>query len=96
MPPSWLEHAPSTRPSILPNGFLCLVIILDIGQTRTLSLASSRSDEAAFSRLFTTTVAVKAVIIVLKSLKKSKWVRWDRNKHSPEETAGVFGLGALA
>ncbi|KJK79850.1 hypothetical protein H634G_04089 [Metarhizium anisopliae BRIP 53293] len=83
-------------PSIFLNGFLLLAIILDIGQTCILSLASSRSDEAAFSRLFTTTVAVKAVMLVLKSWKKSKWVRWDGNTHSPEETAGVFGLYALA
>ncbi|KAK8931550.1 ABC transporter FUM19 [Metarhizium anisopliae] len=83
-------------PSIFLNGFLLVAIILDIGQTCILSLASSRSDEAAFSRLFTTTVAVKAVMLVLKSWKKSKWVRWDGNTHSPEETAGVFGLYALA
>ncbi|KFG78480.1 ATPase-like protein [Metarhizium anisopliae] len=96
MPLSLLEHAPPTTPSILLNGFLLLAIILDIGQTRILSSASSPSDEAAFSRLFTTSVAVKAVMLVLKSWKKSKWVRWDGNKHSPEETAGVFGLCSLA
>ncbi|KID82809.1 ATPase-like protein [Metarhizium guizhouense ARSEF 977] len=96
MPLSYLEHARSTRPSILFNGFLFLTIILNIGQTRILSLSLFRSDEAAFSRLFTTTVAVKAVMIVLKTWKKPKWVRWDGNKHSPEETAGLFGLGAFA
>ncbi|KHO10762.1 Fungal transcriptional regulatory protein [Metarhizium robertsii ARSEF 23] len=35
-------------------------------------------------------------MIALKSWKKSERVRWDGNKHSPEETAGLFGLGALS
>jgi ATP-binding cassette subfamily C (CFTR/MRP) protein 1 len=36
----------------------------------------------------------RAVILFLESQHKSKWIQWDANKHSPEETSGVFGLGA--
>lgn len=47
--------------------------------------------------MFTSAVALKAVLIVLESQHKSKWMAyWAVKDHSPEESSGLFGLGAFA
>ena len=93
---SFLEHSRSLRPSILIDAYLFLTILFDVAQTRTLWLASKTLDETTFSRIFTTAVAVKALLILLESRNKTQWVmRWDTKEHSPEETTGLFGLGAF-
>ena len=95
LPLSYLEHSRAPRPSILLSASLFVTILLDISQVRTLWLASSNIHEFTFARVFTCAVAVKALIIVLESQSKSTWiVRWDVKEHSPEETAGLYGLGA--
>ncbi len=95
LPLSYLEHSRAPRPSILLSASLFLTILLDISQVRTLWLASSNIHEFTFARIFTCGVAVKALIIVLESQSKSRWiVRWDIKEHSPEETTGLYGLGA--
>ncbi|KAI1382741.1 P-loop containing nucleoside triphosphate hydrolase protein [Hypoxylon trugodes] len=92
---SHLEHSRSPRPSNLLNVYFFITILLDIAQIRTLWLASTNYDEIIFSRLHTTSVAVKALLLILESLPKSRWVRWNAKEHSPEETTGLFGLGAF-
>jgi ABC-type multidrug transport system fused ATPase/permease subunit len=77
------------------NACLFITIILDISQVRTLWLASSKVDEISYARLFTCGVAFKTLTIVLESQSKSTWIlRWDLKEHSPEETTGLYGLGA--
>ncbi|KAK4164429.1 canalicular multispecific organic anion transporter 1 [Cladorrhinum sp. PSN259] len=93
---SYLEHSRSPRPSLFLNGYLFVTILLDISQSRTLWLASTKSAEFAFAKLFTTSVAFKALLIILESQSKARWIiNWDRKSHSPEETTGLYGLGAL-
>lgn len=92
---SFLEHSRSPRPSILLNAYLFLTILFDIAQIRTLWLASATQYELAFTRLSTTTVALKAAIMLLESQHKTRWVQWDAKAHSPEETTGIYGLGAF-
>ncbi|KAK3898910.1 hypothetical protein C8A05DRAFT_37494 [Staphylotrichum tortipilum] len=95
LPLSYLEHARAPRPSILFNAFLFVTILLDVSQVRTLWLASGNADEITFSRLFTCGLAFKAVVLVLESQSKARWiVCWDVKDHSPEETTGLYGLGA--
>jgi ATP-binding cassette subfamily C (CFTR/MRP) protein 1 len=95
IPVSIFEHKRSPRPSILLNIYLFLTLLFDVVQTRTLWLASVNFNDNIFSRLFTASIAVKALLIVLESQNKSKWIQWDAEKHSPEETSGIFGLGAF-
>jgi ATP-binding cassette, subfamily C (CFTR/MRP), member 1 len=71
-------------------------LLFDTTQTRTLWLAAVKPDEFTYCRLFTTSVAIKAVLILLESQNKTRWMRWDAKDHSPEETAGLFGLSAFA
>ncbi|KAM7204723.1 canalicular multispecific organic anion transporter 1 [Naviculisporaceae sp. PSN 640] len=93
---SFLEHGRALRPSILIDSYLFLTILFDVAQTRTLWLASTSQDEVHFARLFTTGVAAKAVLILLESQNKTRWVKhWDIKEHSPEETTNIFGLGAF-
>ncbi|KAI2615181.1 P-loop containing nucleoside triphosphate hydrolase protein [Hypoxylon sp. NC1633] len=92
---SHLEHSRSPRPSNLLNAYLLITLLLDIAQTRTIWLASTNHDEIIFSRLSTASVAIKALLLVLESQHKSQWVRWEPKEHSPEETTGLFGLGAF-
>lgn len=92
---SLLEHARSPRPSILISFYLALTILLDVAQTRTLWLASRNKTEATFCRLYTSALALKAISLLLESQNKTRWIRWDVKEHSPEETSGLFGLGAF-
>ncbi|KAK4224267.1 canalicular multispecific organic anion transporter 1 [Podospora fimiseda] len=93
---SYLEHSRSPRPSLFLNGYFFITILLDIAQSRTLWLASTKPAEFAFTKLFTTGAVVKAVLIILESLSKARWIiNWDTKAHSPEETTGLYGLGAF-
>lgn len=92
---SYLEHLRSPRPSSLLNLYLLLTVLLDAARTRTLWLVSLNSDENIFSYLFTVAVVLQTVLLLLELKRKSDWIDWDAKTHSPEETAGIFGLGAF-
>lgn len=92
---SYLEHSRSPRPSVLLNAYIFLTVLFDIASIRTLWLASDNFDEVTFSRLSTAALSVKVLVLVLESQHKTRWIRWDAKDHSPEETTGVFGLGAF-
>lgn len=89
-----LEHARSARPSILLNSYLFLTILFDVVQIRTLWLASATHDEDIIAQLMTAALALKAVISFVESQHKTKWLQLDRKTQSPEETTGIYGLGA--
>lgn len=93
---SYLEHSRSPRPAVVLNAYLFLTILLDITQTRTLWLASVTFDEITFCCLSTTGVVIKAVLILLESQHKTRWLIWDVKEHSPEETSGLYSLGVFA
>ncbi|KAI1452911.1 P-loop containing nucleoside triphosphate hydrolase protein [Annulohypoxylon moriforme] len=92
---SHLEHSRSPRPSNLLNTYLLITTLVDIAQTRTLWLASTSRDDVKFSGVFTSSVFIKAILLVLESQHKSRWVRWNAEEHSPEETSGLFGIGVF-
>lgn len=92
---SHLEHSRSPRPSIVLTAYLSLSILLDAAQIRTLWLASASGDEKVFTKLFTTAFSIKLLIALLEAQQKTKWIRWDGKEHSPEETSGLFDLGAF-
>lgn len=95
---SHLEHARSTRPSILLSSYLFLTILFDVVQVRTLWLASTTHDEAVITRLMTAALALKGAISLLESQPKTRWLlltgRDPGKSRSPEETTGIYGLGA--
>ncbi|KAL2075027.1 hypothetical protein VTL71DRAFT_8807 [Oculimacula yallundae] len=91
---SGLEHTRSPRPSILIQTFLLLIILFDVVRARTFWLSAIGSEEFVFCRLFTASIVGKTVLLLLESKQKTKQVKWDSENHSPEETAGIFGLAA--
>ncbi|KAH7206067.1 hypothetical protein DER44DRAFT_809931 [Fusarium oxysporum] len=93
---SYTDHNRSPRPSILLNTYLFLTLLFDIAQSRTLFLLSDSTPEITYSAVFTTSLAVKIVILFLETKSKNKWITWDRDEHSPEETSSIFSLGVLS
>jgi ABC-type multidrug transport system fused ATPase/permease subunit len=80
---------------MLLNGYLILTILFDIAQSRTLWLSAITHDEVTFAGIYTATVAAKAVLVVLESREKRRWLSWDVKEHSPEETSGLYALGVF-
>jgi len=93
---SFLEHSRSARPSIWLNIYLLFMVLFDVAQTRTLWLASANFQEVIFSRVSTVSVVAKAVLLIIESQHKSRWLQWDVTRHSPEEASGIFSLIAFA
>ncbi|CAG1968219.1 unnamed protein product [Fusarium graminearum] len=91
---SYKEHSCDRRPSTLLNIYVLLTLLFDIVQTRTSWLLVSGSSQQA--RLFTASVVVKAVILCLETIPKTRWIHWVAEEHSPEESSGVFSVGVFA
>ncbi|KAJ4993969.1 Canalicular multispecific organic anion transporter 1-like protein 2 [Stagonosporopsis vannaccii] len=90
---SLLEHRKSRRPSMLLSIYLFLTLLLDTARIRTLWLTVTSQIRTTNARLFTASVALKVVILLLESKQKTAWLQWDWEKHSPEESSGFFDLG---
>ncbi|KAK7942741.1 P-loop containing nucleoside triphosphate hydrolase protein [Apiospora aurea] len=96
VPLSLLEHSRSARPSVLLNAYLFLSLLFDITQTRTFWLASGTRSEKANTALFTASVALKAIILLVEARRKRTFIsKWDEKEHSPEETSGLYSLGVF-
>lgn len=93
LPLSALEHSRSPRPSVLSSTYLLVTLLFDAAQTRTLWLNTTTGNDSAITRLTTAAMVMKAVILLLESQRKTKWAVFDPDKRSPEELAGIFGLG---
>ncbi|KAM7214661.1 P-loop containing nucleoside triphosphate hydrolase protein [Rhypophila decipiens] len=88
LPLTVLEDGRSKRPSFLLGIYLFFSTLFDVVQTRTRWLLSVDLDShVILSRLYTAAVAVKAVLLLLESQKKTSLT-----SQSPEETSGPFGL----
>ncbi|KAG5794653.1 hypothetical protein H9Q69_006287 [Fusarium xylarioides] len=90
---SSFEHSCARRPSTLLNVYILLTLLFDIVQTRTAWLAAQDDIQP---RLFTASVVVKAIVLCLETIPKTKWIHWNADEHSPEESSGIFSIGAFA
>ncbi|PVH85137.1 putative multidrug resistance protein [Cadophora sp. DSE1049] len=84
---SGLEHSRAVQPSIILSIYLLSTLIFDAVQARTLYL---RHDDPAILGLFTTSVAIKAVLLILESRSKRRYLRAPYDAYSPETTGGIF------
>lgn len=91
---SSFEHFKSIRPSVLACVFLLLAFIYDLTRCPLLWPASRHVDQNSFifAVLFTATVPVEFLFLILESIRRSAWVVWDAVDHSPEETGSVVSL----
>ena len=85
-----LEHFKSQRPSILACSYLLLALIHDLARCPSLW---SDGDYAAFTGMFTTAIIVEFVFLVLECARRRRWVVWNAEDHSPEETSSILSLG---
>lgn len=81
---------------MLLSSYLMLSLLFDVVRTRSFWLLAATRAENAFAAVFTAAVGVKAVAFLAESQTKTRWVQWDAAAHSPEETAGFFGLAAFS
>ncbi|KAM0351956.1 hypothetical protein ACHAPU_002472 [Fusarium lateritium] len=93
---SFKEHSCARRPSTLLNIYMFITVLFDVVSARTTWLAITTSHQNTQARLFTASVVVKAVIICLETFPKTRWIHWNANEHSPEESSSVFSLGVFA
>ncbi|KAH7019065.1 P-loop containing nucleoside triphosphate hydrolase protein [Ilyonectria destructans] len=90
---SALEHSRARRPSTLLNIYILLTLIFDIVQARTAWLSIASWHQTILARLFTSSIAVKVIVLCLEAIPKTKWIHWNAAEHSPEESSSVFSLG---
>ena len=84
---SHTEHIHSVRPSAIINVYLLLTLPFDVARSRTLWLDGATRAVAA---LFTSTVAVKFIILVAEAMEKRS-ILLDRYRYSsPEVTSGIY------
>ncbi|CZT41190.1 related to multidrug resistance protein [Rhynchosporium secalis] len=82
-----LEDRRAVPPSLLLSIYLLASLIFDIAQVRTLYL---RHETSTLLGLSTTSVVLKAVLLVLESRSKRGYLRVPYNGYSPETTGGIF------
>lgn len=90
---SYFEHMKSIRPSTILNVYLFFSVLFDIAQTRTLWLYSSHSSSRpqSIAVLFTSSLALKAILLVLEASEKRSLLLVRYNHSSPESTSSIFG-----
>ncbi|KFY90590.1 hypothetical protein V498_05885 [Pseudogymnoascus sp. VKM F-4517 (FW-2822)] len=84
---SYLEHERSPAPSSLLFLFLLLTSIFDIARVRTLWTIG---ETAAIAGIFSASLAMKLVMVVLESWSKRKYLAYDSRDRPREELAGFF------
>jgi ATP-binding cassette subfamily C (CFTR/MRP) protein 1 len=84
---SWFEHNRAIRPSTLLNLYLLFSLVFDAVQVRTLYL---RHDDAAILGLFTASISIKTVLLLLEVRSKRGYLKAPYNRFSPETTGGIF------
>lgn len=84
---SGLEDSRAVQPSFLLSIYLLSTLVFDAVQLRTLYL---RHDDPAILGLFSASIAIKAVLLVLESRSKRHYLRAPYNGYSPESTGGIF------
>nr|POF13541.1 abc transporter c family member 9 [Quercus suber] len=86
---SWLEHDRALRPSFVLFVYLFLSVILDLTRTRTLWLLNA---DPAIAAVFTTTVVLRAVMLVMDSIEKRNILAKPYRETSAESTRGPLNL----
>ena len=84
---SRFEHSRSVKPSFVLNIYLFTSLLFDAVQVRTLYL---RQDDPGILGLFTATIGIKTVLLLLEAKDKRSYLRAPYNTFSPESTASIF------
>jgi ATP-binding cassette subfamily C (CFTR/MRP) protein 1 len=87
---SYLEHARNKQPSTTLLMYLLFSTVFNAVRSRTLWLAARNS---ALTRLFTASVVFQALVLVLESGEKAKYLPAEMSKRRPEETSSILNRG---
>ena len=87
-----LEHSRSIRPSIFLNAYLLLSFVFDAVVLRTLLLSSF---DNVIRAVFTTSLAVKAVVLFQEAHEKRSYLTPADRQYGPEATSGLYSLGTF-
>lgn len=89
---SYSEHARNVRPSTLMILYLLFSTIMDIVRCRTIWLSSPH---LILPRVFTTSVVLKALLLVSESREKARYLPMSIWKQRPEETSSILNRGVF-
>ena len=84
---SYVEHQRSVRPSSLLNVYLFFTLLFDAARSRTLWLQRYNH---TISIVFTTTVVVKFLLVLLEAKEKQSILRPKYACYPPEATSGIY------
>lgn len=84
---SYLEHARSIQPSTTLIVYRLFSTGFDIARSSTLWLVAP---ESSLTRLFTASIVFKALVLVLESGEKAKYLPAELRERRPEETSSIL------
>jgi ATP-binding cassette subfamily C (CFTR/MRP) protein 1 len=87
---SYAEHLRAVRPSSLLNIFLLLSILLDIAHARTLWLRAFGSINHVIAYVSAAAILVKASLVGLEALGKTRWFLARFQASPPESTSNIY------
>ena len=89
---SYSEHVKSRRPSSILNAYLLVSLIFDGAILRTLWLTSL---PITIRAIFTTSFALKAILLLLEAKEKKVSLETDEKGRNPEITSGLYSRGVF-
>jgi ATP-binding cassette, subfamily C (CFTR/MRP), member 1 len=87
---SYVEHDRTVRPSTFLAIVLFVTLLFDIARARTLWLRQNGDVNLAIAEVFTASVVVKALVLVLEATRKRPLLRPEYQAYPPEATAGIY------
>lgn len=87
---SYYEHTRSVRPSFLLNVYLFFTLLFDIARCRTLWLRDPNTYGHTIAVLFSISVCIKTVLVLLEALEKTWILRPSYKNYPPEATASTY------
>ena len=85
-----MEHEKSVQPSFLLNGYLFATLLFDIARARTLWLRQYNHYNEVIAIVFTASVALKAVILLLEAVEKRRILKPRFKAYPPEAISGIY------
>lgn len=89
---SYIEHSRNVQPSLVTNIFLFFTLLFDATRARTIWLQQYNH---LLAIAMTASVALKAIVLVLESVDKRRFLRPDYASYPPEATSGIFNRGVF-
>lgn len=91
---SSLEHRSSIRPPFLISIYLALSVLFDAARARTIWMLPN-ADSSAIPAVFTTSLALRAVMLLLESAEKRSILLDEYSNVSEEGVSGPYNLGVF-